>query len=141
MSVTASTPVNTAQLTAQLTGTTGVPGTLAVQGDPTADGAILWSSQWSDEQISNALTSVTYQAPAPTAQETAVGQVAELAASIPGHITQATTDAATIGALTAGAALTADQVTALQNQANGWITMLEGLSALVTATGVVPPAD
>jgi hypothetical protein len=40
--------------------------------------------------------------------------------------------------LTAGSPLTAEQVAALQRHATGWAQLLEGLQALVVATGLVP---
>ncbi len=74
--------------------------------------------------------------PTPTPQEAALATVAQLAASLPGHIAQATTDAAAIKTLTAGASLDAAHVTALQNHADGWVTLLGGLQALLQAQGL-----
>lgn len=74
-------------------------------------------------------------APTPTAAQVAQAQVATLAGSIPGHITQAQTDATTIASITAGSALTAAQVTAMTNHANGWVTLLQSLQALVESMG------
>lgn len=72
---------------------------------------------------------------APSAQQQAQAQVVDLVASIPAHIAQAQTDAATVAGITAGQPLTAEQVTALANHANGWVTLLQALQTLTAALG------
>lgn len=74
--------------------------------------------------------------PTPTAQQQAQVAVVTLAQALPGHITQAQADATTIAGITAGSPLTAAQVTALTNHANGWVTLLNGLQTLVAAQGI-----
>lgn len=74
--------------------------------------------------------------PAPTPQQTAREQLRTLAATIPTQIADAQTDAQTIAGMTAGHAPTAAQIAALTRHANGWVSLLEGLSALVTALGM-----
>ena len=74
--------------------------------------------------------------PPPTAQQTARTQVQQLAATIPTEIANAKTDASTIAAMVAGQPPTAAQIAALTRHANGWVTLLEALSALVTALGM-----
>jgi hypothetical protein len=78
--------------------------------------------------------------PAPTVQDQAAVQVQQLADSLPAQITQAQADAQTLSTLAAGQALTADQVAALQRAQQGWVQLLPALQALVTATGLAPPA-
>lgn len=94
---------------------------------------------WTTSDGGQTFTAATVTAQEPSAAEQAQtdaqSQVAELAASIPGHITQAQTDAATIAGLTAGQTLTAEQVTAMQNHANGWVTLLQALQTLTAALG------
>lgn len=74
--------------------------------------------------------------PPPTAQQTARTQVQQLAATIPTQVSNAQADASTIAAMTAGQAPNAAQIAALTRHANGWVSLLEGLSALVTALGM-----
>ena len=74
--------------------------------------------------------------PPPTPQQTAREQVRTLAATIPTQISAAQADAHTIASMVAGQAPTAEQIAALTRHANGWVTLLEGLSALVTALGM-----
>lgn len=71
--------------------------------------------------------------PVNTTRSQAQAQVAQLAATLPDHITQAKADSATLATLVAGQPLTAEQVAALQNHAAGWPTLLQGLQALVAA--------
>ena len=74
--------------------------------------------------------------PAPTPQEVARADLVSLVAAIPGHIAQAQADAATVAGMTAGQPLTATQVGALANHANGWVTLLQALQTLTAAMGV-----
>lgn len=74
--------------------------------------------------------------PPPSPQQQAQEQVVQLAATIPGHITQAQADAQTIAGIAAGSPLTAEQVTAMINHANGWVSLLQGLQTLLAAQGV-----
>lgn len=74
--------------------------------------------------------------PPPTAQQTARTQVQQLAATIPTEIANAQADATTIAGMVAGQAPTSAQIAALTRHANGWVTLLEALGALVTALGM-----
>lgn len=74
--------------------------------------------------------------PPPSSQEQARQHVAALTASIPDAITQATTDAAALAALTPGAPLTAEQTAALARHGQGWVDILAGLHALAVALGL-----
>lgn len=74
MSVTTTGPVNIAQLLAALP-----PCTMACSGDPAAAGAVLSSEQVSDEQITAALASITYE-PSFTPRQQAKATVASLLA-------------------------------------------------------------
>jgi hypothetical protein len=136
MTVTTIVPVNPAQLAAQLETTTSIVGSLAVQGDPTAAGAVLWSSQWTDEQITAAIAAVTYQAPVPSAQQTAAATVATLVATIPANIAQTQADAAALQAMTPADMTTQAALDIQQRMVSGMADLLTGLQAFVAATGV-----
>jgi hypothetical protein len=136
VTVTTTGPVNAAQITAQLETTTSTIGSLAVQGDPTTAGAVLWSSQWTDEEITAAIAAVTYTAPALTAQQTAAATVATLVATIPANITQTQADAAALQAMTPADLSTQAALDIQQRMVSGMADLLTGLQAFVIATGV-----
>lgn len=56
MSVTTTGPVNPAQVRDHA----DPEATMACQGDPTQAGAVLWSSQITDQEITDAISAVTY---------------------------------------------------------------------------------
>jgi len=134
MSVSATAPLNVAQLQYQL----GSRGALRVEGDPAGTGSLTISSEfYTDAQISSALSAITYNPlfGLSASQLSVLSQGSGVAAKL----AQARSDAALFAGMTTADLTTAEALAAHQRAFTGWAELIAGLWDLLAAQGFVQP--